>query len=121
MHVLVLNTQISYSPGSNQYNFAMADLGSTSKRWKIVISHKPAYCSGGHGVDSGMIIMSQNIFVPKGIDMVISGHSHFYQHNRVNGIEHMVLGGGGAPLYDPTNASFTIRSIKDYNFGIIDV
>ncbi len=94
MHVLVLNTQISYSVGSNQYNFAMADLSSTNKTWKIVISHKPAYCSGGHGEDAGMITMSQNIFVPAGVDMVISGHSHFYQHNRVSGIEHMVLGGG---------------------------
>lgn len=121
MHVLVLNTQISYTPGSNQYNFAMADLGATSKRWKIVISHKPGYCSGGHGEDAGMITMSQNIFVPKGVDMVISGHSHFYQHNRVSGIEHMVLGGGGAPLYVPTNASYTLRSVQDYNFGIADV
>jgi predicted phosphodiesterase len=121
MHVLVLNTQVSYSQGSNQYNFAMADLSSTTKPWKIVISHKPGYCSGGHGEDSGMIAMSQNIFVPAGVDMVISGHSHFYQHNRVSNIEHMVLGGGGAPLYDPTNASYTIKSVKDYNFGIIDI
>jgi hypothetical protein len=121
MHVLVLNNMVSYSVGSNQYNFAMADLGSTAKTWKIVISHFPGYCSGGHGEDSGMIAMSQNIFVPKGVDMVISGHSHFYQHNRVNGIEHMILGGGGAPLYEPKNAAYTIRSIKEYNFGIFDV
>ena len=121
MHVLVLNNMVNYSIGSNQYNFAMADLGSTTKTWKLVISHYPGYCSGGNGVDSGMIRMSQNIFVPKGVDMVISGHSHFYQHNRVSGIEHMVLAGGGAPLYDPTYASFTIKSIKDYNFGIVDV
>lgn len=121
MHVLVLNSMVDYSVGSNQYNFAMADLGSTTKTWKIVTSHYPGYCSGGHGEDAGMITMSQNIFVPKGVDMVISGHSHFYQHNLVSGIHHMVLGGGGAPLYDPTNAAYTVRSIKDYNFGIVDV
>jgi hypothetical protein len=121
VHVLVLNTEISYSQGSNQYNFAMADLSSTTKPWKIVISHKPAYCSGGHGEDAGMITMSQNIFVPAGVDMVISGHSHFYQHNRVSNIEHMVLGGGGAPLYVPTNASYTLKSVQDYNFGIFDI
>ena len=121
LHVLVLNNQISYSQGSNQYNFAMADLSSSNKFWKIVISHKPGYCSGGHNEDAGMITMSQSIFVPTEVDMVISGHSHFYQHNRVSNIEHMVLGGGGAPLYDPTNASYTIKSVKDYNFGIIDI
>jgi len=121
MHVLVLNNLVSYSVGSNQYNFAMADLGSTNKTWKIVISHYPGYCSGGHGEDAGMKTLSTNIFVPKGVDMVISGHSHFYQHNRVSGIEHMVLGGGGAPLYNPTNASYTIKSVRDYNFGIGEV
>lgn len=121
LHVLVVNTLVSYSVGSPQYNFAMADLSSTTNTWKIVISHYPGYCSGGHGEDAGMKAMSQNIFVPKGVDMVISGHSHFYQHNLVNGIHHMVLGGGGAPLYNPTNASYTIKSIKDYNFGIVDV
>jgi len=121
MHVLVINTMVSYAVGSNQYNFAMADLGSTTKTWKIVTSHFPGYCSGGHGEDSGMIRMAQNIFVPKGVDMVISGHSHFYQHNLVSGIHHMVLGGGGAPLYDPTYASYTVKTIKDYNFGIVDV
>jgi len=121
MHVLVLNTMVSYAVGSNQYNFAMADLGSTTKTWKIVSSHFPGYCSGGHGEDAGMITMSQNIFVPKGVDMIISGHSHFYQHNLVSGIHHMVLGGGGAPLYVPTNAAYTIKSVQDYNFGIVDV
>jgi hypothetical protein len=121
MHVLILNNMISYAPGSNQYNFAMADLSSSNKRWKVVVSHKPGYCSGGHGEDAGMITMSQNIFVPTHVDMVLSGHSHFYQHNRVSNIEHMVLGGGGAPLYDPTNASYTVKSVKDYNFTIGDV
>ncbi len=121
MHVLVINNVVSYSPGSNQYNFAMADLSSTTKTWKIVISHYPAYCSGGHGEDANMKTMVTNIFEPKGVDMVISGHSHFYQHNFLNNIHHMVLGGGGAPLYTPSNASYTLKSVKDYNFGIGDV
>jgi hypothetical protein len=121
MHVLVMNNLVPYNQGSNQYNFAMADLSASNKRWKIVMSHFPGYCSGGHGEDAGMITMSQNIFIPAHVDMVISGHSHFYQHNRVSNIEHLVIGGGGAPLYDPTNASYTVKSIKDYNFAIADV
>lgn len=34
-------------------------------------------CSGGHGEDAGMKAMSQNIFVPKGVDMVISAQFPF--------------------------------------------
>jgi hypothetical protein len=121
MHVLVLNFMVNYAVGSPQYNFAMTDLSSTNKTWKLVISHAPGYCSGGHGEDAGMKTLATNIFEPKHVDMVLSGHSHFYQHNRVNGIEHMVLGGGGAPLYVPVNASYTLKSVQDYNFGVVDV
>jgi len=52
---------------------------------------------------------------------VISGHSHFYEHNLVNGIHHLVIGSAGAPLHDPVNASYTIKSAKDYNYAIGDV
>ncbi|MCX7833244.1 MAG: metallophosphoesterase [Ignavibacteria bacterium] len=121
LHVLVINNYVNHSIGSNQYNFAMADLSSSTKTWKIVISHIPAYCAGGHGEDSTMKVMVTNIFEPTGVDMVISGHSHFYQHNFLNNIHHMILGGGGAPLHTPSNLYYTVKSVQDYNFGIIDV
>lgn len=121
MHVLEVNTQISYSIGSAQYNFALSDLAASNKQWKVVIAHYPAYCSGGHGEDAGMIAMSQNIFVPNHVDVVFAGHSHFYQHNLVSNIHHMVIGTAGAPLYTPTNGSYTIKSVMDYNYGVIDV
>jgi predicted phosphodiesterase len=53
--------------------------------------------------------------------MVISGHSHFYQHNLVNGIHHLVIGSAGAPLHSPQNASYTVKSIKDHNYAIVDL
>lgn len=121
MHVLVLNNQVSYSVGSPQYNFAASDLAQTTKKWKIVASHNPPYCGGGHGEDANMILMAQNIFTPNNVSAVISGHSHFYQHNKVNGIDYLVIGTGGAPLYDPVNQSYTIKSIKDYCWAVIDV
>jgi predicted phosphodiesterase len=121
MHVLVLNNQIAYNQGSAQYVFAQLNLSSTTKQWKIVISHNPAYCSGGHGEDENMKILTEDIFEPNNVDMVISGHSHFYQHNLVNGIHHMVIGSAGATLYDPSNASYTLKSVKDYNYAIVDV
>ena len=121
MHILVLNTELSHSVGSAQYIFAEADLALTNKTWKIVIFHKPAYCSGGEESSADMRIMSTNIFEPNHIDMAITGHSHFYQHNYINGIHHMVLGAGGGPLQDPIDTFYTIKSVKDYNWAAIDV
>ena len=44
-----------------------------------------------------------------------------YQHNLVNKIHHFVLGGGGAPLYDPGQAEYILKTAKSYNFAIIDL
>ena len=121
VHVLVLDTEVSYAPGSPQYIFAQNDLAGTSQTWKIVACHKPAYCSGGHGEDAGMKTMTTNIFEPSGVLIVIAGHSHFYQHNLVHNIHHLVVGTSGAPWYVPTNASYTIKSVQDYNYAVFDV
>jgi hypothetical protein len=121
MHILVLNTQLTCAVGSPQYVFAEADLALTNKTWRIVMFHKPAYCSGGEGSNAEMRIMSTNIFEPNHVDMAITGHSHFYQHNFVNGIHHMVLGAGGGPLQEPIDTFYTIKSIKDYNWATVDV
>jgi predicted phosphodiesterase len=121
MHVLVLNTQLDYNEGSAQYLFAQSDLSTTKRVWKIVIAHKPAYCAGGHGEDGDLKTMTTKIFEPNHVDMVIAGHSHFYQHNLVNSIRHMIIGSAGAPLHSPSNTSYTVRSVKDYNYAIVDV
>ncbi len=121
VHILVLNNQVSYAMGSPQYNFARSDLESTRKTWKIVIAHRPAYAGGGHGEDEGMKAMATGIFEPNKVDMVIAGHSHFYQHNLVRGIHYLVIGAAGAPLYEPEAASYTVKSVKDYNYAMVDV
>jgi hypothetical protein len=101
----------------------MKDLDSTTSKWKIVIAHVPGYTAGGtgaHAEDPDMIAMSVNIFTPKGVDLVLNGHNHFYQHNRVSGIDYVVIGSAGAPLYQTGTASYTIKSVSDYCYGIFD-
>ena len=51
------------------------------KPWKIAVYHKTAYVAGGHGENATMKTVSTNIFVPRGVQMVLNGHSHFYQRN----------------------------------------
>jgi hypothetical protein len=124
LHVLVLNYMEESRhniTGSAQYQFAISDLQSSNQTWKIVACHSPAFCAGGHGEDKVMKVFTKDIFEPARVDMVIAGHSHFYQHNLVNGIHHMVIGSAGAEPYYPKSASYTIKSLKDYNYAIADV
>jgi predicted phosphodiesterase len=121
MHVLVLNNELDCYEGSSQYKFAENDLSQTHQIWKIVMFHEPAYCFGAHGENTEMKKLSRKVFVPNKVDAVFNGHSHFYQHNFVQGIHHFVIGSAGAELYSPDSTTWTLRSAKDYNFGIIDV
>jgi hypothetical protein len=68
-----------------------------------------------------MVAMTRNLFEPLGVDIVLAGHSHFYQHNLVNGIHHFVPGSAGAPLYKPKKAPFTVFQAKTWHFMVMDV
>ena len=121
LHVLCLNTMLPHGPGTPQFEFAVKDLAQSRQTWKIVISHVPAYCSGGHGEETDMVAMTREIFEPDKVDLVLTGHSHFFQHNLVNGIHHMVIGSAGAPLHKPKKAAYTVAQAREHNFAVIDV
>jgi len=121
LHVLVLNCCLEYTSRSPQYRFAQTDLAGANRAWKVVLFHCPAYCGGGHGEDLSFQAMTSDVFEPNGVTLVLSGHSHFYQHNLVNGIHHLVVGSSGAQLYEPESAPYTLKTVKDYSYGIGDV
>lgn len=121
VHFVSINNYVTYTVGSPQYNWVMNDLSTTTRRWKIVFFHEPAYSAGGHGSNTTMQAWETNIFIPKGVDFIVSGHNHFYQHCLSGGLHQFVIGGGGAPLYTPSNASFVVLSAQSYCYGVFDV
>ncbi len=120
IHFLVLSTEHPCKKGSQQYEFAKSDLKSSNKKFKIVVFHESAYCGGGHGDNKVFRALSEEVFEKSAVDVVLTGHSHFYQHNLVNGIHHFTVAGGGAPLYTPKDTKFTKKSAKVNHFGIAD-
>ena len=119
-HILMLNNQISDGPGSAQWNFAKNDLETSDAKFKIVSFHKPAIGYGGHGSDDDMLNMTTSLFEPNGVNFVMTGHSHYYQHNLKDDIHHMVIGSMGAPLYAPGDGTYNIYSEQTECFGIFD-
>jgi predicted phosphodiesterase len=121
IHFLMLSTEHSISAGTAQYKFAVEDLKNSKAKWKIVSFHIPAYGAGAHGENKNMIEFSKNVIDKNNVTMVLTGHSHFYQHNKVNGISHFILGGGGSPLYPPATNDYTLKSEKKYHYALFDV
>jgi predicted phosphodiesterase len=121
VHFLILNTELSLKKNSPQYKFAKNDLESTKQPWKFVIVHKPGYVGGNHGENFEMITLTKEVIEPNHVDATFAGHTHFYQHNLVNGIHHIIVAGGGGRLYNPKKKDYVLKSVKDYHYAIVDV
>lgn len=118
IHFIVLSTEHRFHKGSEQYNFLKNVLEQSQGKFKIVAMHIPAYGGGGHGENKRLIELTKDLFVPNKVDLVLTGHIHNYQRSFVDGIHHLIVAGGGAPLYTPEAKDYSIVQYKKYNYGI---
>lgn len=68
---------------------------------KFVIFHHPVFSSRASWSLSspGLAALWHPIFVEYGVDIVFNGHAHNYERIEQDGINYLVVGGGGGPLY----------------------
>ena len=69
--------------------------------WKFVSFHHPPYSSDERHWGGWTHLRDHwgNIFIENNVDAVFNGHVHVYERYLENGIQYVVLGCGGAPLY----------------------
>lgn len=121
-HVAVVDQYTAYTVGSTQYNWLAADLAATPKPWKIVVMHEPGWSAGGHANNTTVQTVLQPLFIQYGVQMVIAGHNHYYARAVADYIDHLTLGGGGAPLYTPDAGQPNIVTVDEsYHFAEIDI
>jgi tartrate-resistant acid phosphatase type 5 len=71
-------------------------------RWRIPFSHHPPFCAGPeHGNTTSMIERLVPLFESAGVQLVLSGHEHNFQHSRVDGIDYIVSGAAGKLRTEP--------------------
>ena len=123
-HFLVLNTEVPLDPDSDQFRFAASDLDGAAGRGPLfVIHHKPLYGSlrGIVNRPAGKALAS--LYSRFGVDVVFSGHNHYYERTRpIDGVTYIVAGGGGARLHRVDRpGSYTASLVADYHYIIVDV
>ncbi|MBN2724202.1 MAG: metallophosphoesterase [Deltaproteobacteria bacterium] len=100
---IFLNTNESLL-GSTQIKWFRDTLKETALnktvRHIFVIVHQSPYTSGPHGpntdlIDSGAVSDMRKF----GVTMIFAGHDHIYERGRVDGLNYVISGGGGAPIY----------------------
>ncbi|MBK8946084.1 MAG: metallophosphoesterase [Ignavibacteriae bacterium] len=100
---LIIDSNIDFSPQSNQYKYIDAVFKSEdykSSLWKFVVFHHPPYCElwpewDGDGNVRNYLLP---LFEKYNVDIVFNGHTHGYERGLLNGVYYIITGGGGGGL-----------------------
>lgn len=108
-----------------QLDWFEKEIAQSGSAWKIVFFHHPLYSSGGrHGSDTQLRAVLEPLFVKHGVDVVLSGHDHFYERTKPQkGILYFVIG-GSAKLREGNvrKTDFTAKSFDtDYSFVLMEI
>jgi predicted phosphodiesterase len=111
-----------------QLDWLKGELQRSDAKWKIPYFHHPIYSSGErHGSELDLQILVEPLFLQYGVDVVFSGHEHFYERLKPQkGIVYITQGGAAklrrgnirdnsrmtAKGFD-TDRSFTLVEILD--------
>lgn len=80
-----------------QLDWLTQTLQADTNKWKIAFFHHPPFSSGGfHGSDTKMRAALHPLFVKYGVDVVFTGHEHFYERIKPqDGVQYFITGSGG--------------------------
>jgi len=138
VHFTVVDQYSGYAAGSPQYNWVVNDLATTTKPWKILVYHEPAWTAGTHGNNTTTQTVFDPIIKKYKVDLVYSGHNHNYARCQVDNyaqagsdtiipqVPYITNGGGGAGLYavDVSNTGaykHVVKAIEEYQYMTFDV
>jgi predicted phosphodiesterase len=109
-----------------QVSWLREELKRSDAKWKVSYFHHPIYSSGErHGSELDLQVMIEPLFLENGVDVVFSGHEHFYERLRPQkGIQYMIQGGAAklrrGNIKD--NSSMTAKGFDtDRSFTLIEI
>ncbi len=110
---LIVDSFEDYAPGSAQYRWLASQLAQAQRTAvnTFVMFHESPFSVGPHAVEPDAAqarAYLHPLFVRYKPRAVFCGHDHLYYRTVRDGVNYIVTGGGGAPLYDPENARLAI-------------
>ncbi len=119
-HIVMLDQYSPYKTGTDQYIWLKDDLSSSNKTWKFILLHEPGWSAS----DNNMTVQRDILPLVEqyGVSIIFGGHNHYYARSEVNGVTHLTVGGGGAPLYAPnSNALHVVTASRAHSFVEIEI
>ena len=101
------------------------ELAASGSDWKIAFFHHPLYSSGDtHGSDVQLREQIEPLFLKYGVDLVLSGHEHFYERLKPQkGIYYFISGAAGKVRKgDVRKTDLTAKAFDTgYHFMLMEV
>lgn len=110
----VLDSNSDLEINSKQYLWLKNELKINKSDFKVLIFHHPILSVGRHGGSSSLESSLTPLIKKYSIQLVFNGHDHAYQRFLKDGVNYIVTGGGGAPLYNKVNNSNAEKYLKKY-------
>jgi hypothetical protein len=109
-----------------QITWLKTELERSDAKWKIPYFHHPIYSSGErHGAEVDLQVLVEPLFLQHGVDVVFSGHEHFYERIKPQKGIVYITQGGGAKLRRGNirdNSTITARGFDtDRSFTLIEI
>jgi predicted phosphodiesterase len=109
-----------------QIAWLKTELERSDAKWKIPYFHHPIYSSGErHGAEVDLQVLVEPLFLQNGVDVVFSGHEHFYERMKPQkGIVYITQGGGAKLRHGNIrdNSGITARGFDtDRSFTLIEI
>ena len=109
-----------------QVDWLNEKLAADTAPWKIAFFHHPPYSSGGkHGSDTKLREIVEPIFLKYGVNVVFTGHEHFYERIKPQkGIYYFISGSGGKLRDGDVKAGSPLTEKafdKDMSFMLIEI
>ena len=124
--IIVLDQYVPARTGDARMKWLAEKLAEAKDRWRVVVFHEPVYSSGAHGPNVTFRELAEPVLVAGKVHLVVAGHDHDYERTKpLQGITHIVSGGGGAPLrgkrWDAGNEPWSAKFESVHNFLTVTV
>jgi predicted phosphodiesterase len=109
----------------DQIAWLARELAASGSDWKVCFFHHPLYSSGArHGSNVALREQLEPLFIEHGVDVVFTGHEHFYERIKPqHGIQHFVAGASAKLRRGNLRRSdFTARGYdQGYSFMLVEI
>lgn len=108
-----------------QLEWLEKELANKDAEWKVAFFHHPLYSSGRkHGSDTELRKVLEPLFIKHGLQVVFTGHEHFYERLKPQKGIHYFISGAGGKLRpgDVKSTQMTAKSYdQDLHFMLVEV